>query len=89
PFGGFRGLRNNNNVLLVTNRNKILKDVITRFETDIDKGDNTGSRNYSFLSTSFYFDAYRDDPDFKRVLGKAKKNQEAKMLKYGNIEMPD
>jgi tetratricopeptide (TPR) repeat protein len=81
--------RKNNNVLLVTNRNKILKDVITRFETEIDKGDNTGSSNYSFLSTSYYFDAYRDDPDFKRVLEKAKKNQEAKMKKYGNIEMPE
>jgi TolB-like protein/class 3 adenylate cyclase/Flp pilus assembly protein TadD len=81
--------RNNLNVLLVTNRNKILKDVIKRIETAIDEGYNTWESNYSFLSTSFYFDAYRNDPDFKRVLEKARKNQEAKMQKYGNIEMPD
>lgn len=81
--------RNNFDVLLITNRNKILKDVITRIEVEIDKGDNSRSRNYSFLSTSFYFDAYRNDPDFKRVVEKAKKNQEAKMQKYGNIEMPE
>ena len=81
--------RNNIYVLLASNRNKILKDVSKQIETRIDKGNNTFESNYSFLSTSFYFDAYRNDPDFKRVLEKARKNQEAKMQKYGNIEMKE
>jgi len=81
--------RNYITVLLTTNRNKVLKDVIKRIETEVEKGNNTGDNSYDFLANSYYFDAYRNDPDFKRLLAKAKKNQEAKMLKYGNIEMPD
>ena len=81
--------RNNIMILLASNRNKVLKDVIMQIETRVENGDNTGSSNYDFLSHSFYFDAYRNDPDFIRALAKAKKNHDTYMLKYGNIEMPE
>ena len=74
------------NMILILNRNKILKDVIERLEIEIDKGNNRYTFNYDFLRTSYYFDAYRNDPNFKRVLAKAKKNQEKNLNKYGNIE---
>ena len=80
--------RNNVYVLLASNRDKILKDVIKKIETRIDNGNNTFESNYDFLST-LYFDAYRKDPDFKRVVEKARKNHEAKMQKYGNIDVPE
>lgn len=77
--------RNDIFILLASNRNKVLKDVIKRLEEVVEKGDNT----YDWLSNSIYFDAYRENPDFKRVLAKAKKNHESKLLKYGNVEIPD
>jgi len=43
----------------------------------------------SFLSISYYFDAYRENPDFKRALVKAKKNYEANLLKYGKNEISE
>jgi TolB-like protein/class 3 adenylate cyclase len=82
-------VRNDISILLATNRNKVLKDVIKRLEVEIDKGNNSFDYNYDWLASSYYFDAYREDSDFKRVLAKAKKNQEAKLLKYGKIDIPD
>lgn len=77
--------RNNNLILLISNRNKVLKDVLLRIEEGIDKGDS----NYNWLSNSDFFDVYRKDPEFKRILEKAKKVHENNVEKYGNIEMPD
>jgi len=84
-----QGQKDNIYIRLASNRGKVLKDVIKEIETEVDNGNNRGEYSYDFLSHSFYLDAYRNDPDFKRVLEKAKKNHDAKMLKYGNIEMPD
>ena len=77
--------RDDNSVLLYSNRNKILKDVLVRIEKGVDNGIN----NYNSLSNSNLFDVYRKDPDFKRILEKAKKNYDANLLKYGNIEIPE
>lgn len=73
-------------ILLATNRNKILKNIIKELEKEIDNITIHPLWNYDFLATSFWFDAYRSDIDFKRVLAKAKKKQEATYLKYGKIE---
>ena len=81
--------RNDIYILLAANRNKVLKDVIKRLEEEIDKGNNSFSYDYNWLASSSYLDVYRGDPDFKRVLAKAKKNYEANLLKYGKIEIPD
>lgn len=77
--------RKDNLILLYSNRNKILKDVLIRIEKGVDNGNN----NYNWLSNSNYFDVYRKDPDFKRMLEKAKKNYDANLLKYGTIDIPD
>ncbi len=58
-------------------------------EAEVDKRDNTGIYSYDWLATSHYFDVYREDPDFKRVLTKAKRNYEDNLLKYGKIEIAD
>ncbi len=76
---------NNILVLLNSNRNKILKDVLVRIEKGVDNGIN----DYNSLNNSNLFDVYRKDPDFKRILEKAKKNHEVNVLKYGNIVMPE
>jgi adenylate cyclase len=81
--------RNDIYILLAANRNKVLKDVIKRLEAEIEKGNNVLLYNYDWLATSYYFDVYREDPDFKRVLTKAKKIHENNLLKYGKIEIPD
>ncbi len=77
--------RNDNLVQLYSNRNKILKDVLARIE----KGVDTGNNNYNWLSNANLFSVYRKDPDFKRILEKAKKNYEANKLKFGNINIAD
>lgn len=74
-------------ILLATNRNKILKDIIKEIESGIDQGASDGLYSYNVLNTSPDFNAYREDPDFKRMLAKAKKLLDAKVLKYGNIEV--
>jgi hypothetical protein len=66
-----------------------VKEVLKQSEAWLDEGHADGMGSYDLLTTSFYFDAYREDPDFKRILAKAKKLQEANMLKYGNIEIPE
>jgi len=76
-------------ILLATNRNKVVKEVLKQSEAWIDAGNADGLGSYDLLTTSFYYDAYREDPDFKRILAKAKKLQETNMLKYGNIEIPE
>ena len=81
--------RNEDDILLALNRKKVLKDVIKRIETEIDKGINSSQSDYHWLLNSWFFDAYREDTDFKRVLAKAKKNYETNLLKYGKIEIPD
>ncbi len=81
--------KNNTYILLASNRNKVMKDVIHRIEAEVERGNNTEENNYDFLSHSYYFDAYRNDPDFKRVLAKAKINHDTNMSKYGNIEIPE
>ena len=81
--------RNEPLILLATNRNKVVKDVIKQLETEIDNASKTPDWKYEFLRSSYYYDAYRSDPDFKRVLAKAKKNYEANLLRYGKIELPD
>lgn len=76
-------------ILLATNRNKILKDIIKQLESGVDQGFSDGLYSYDFMAHSPDLDAYREDPDFKRMVAKAKKLQEDKMQKYGNIEIPE
>jgi len=76
-------------ILLAANRHKVLKDVIKRLDVEIEKGNNTGVNSYDFLTSSYYFNAYREDRDFKRVLAKAKKNYDEYLSKYGKIEIPE
>ncbi len=81
--------RNDILILLAGNRHRVLKDVIKRLEAEIEKGNNSGEYSYDWLANSYYFDAYRKDPDFKRVLAKAKKNHDEYLSKYGKIEIPE
>jgi len=81
--------RNDIMILLAANRKKVLKDVIKRIEEEIEKGNKIELYNYDFLTNSYYFDAYRKDPDFKRVLAKAKKNHDEYLSKYGKIKIPE
>jgi TolB-like protein/class 3 adenylate cyclase len=80
---------NDEDIRLAMNREKILKDVIKRRELQVDKGNNNFKNDYHWLLNSWFFDAYKNDTDFKRVLAKAKKNYEINLLKYGKIEMPE
>ncbi len=73
--------RYDNLVLLYTNRNKISKELLARIEKRVDNGSN----NFNWLNNINLFNVYRKDPDFKRLLEKAKKNYDANLLKYGNI----
>jgi adenylate cyclase len=81
--------RNTPLILLATNRNKVLKDIIKQLESGVDQGFSDGLYSYDFMAYSPELVAYREDPDFKRMLAKAKKLYEANLQKYGNIEIPE
>ena len=82
--------RNEPLILLVVNGNKIVKEVIRQLEKEMDNPIvRAPDWKYEFLNSSFYYDAYRSDPDFKRVLAKSKRNYDALFLKYGKIELPE
>ena len=74
-------------ILLAADHNKVSKDLIKRLDAEIEMGKNLVRYNYDWLENSFYFDSYRADPDFKRLLAKAKKLYDSNLLKYGNIKI--
>ncbi|HEY1112158.1 MAG TPA: hypothetical protein VGE66_01295, partial [Chitinophagaceae bacterium] len=76
-------------VQLAAHPNQVLKEVLKRLEEQIDKGNNRAVFSYDFLSTGYYFDVYRSDADYQRILAKAKKNHDRYLSKYGRIEIPE
>lgn len=76
-------------VLLVANQKKASEEVIRKMELEVEKKYQFDLVDYDFLTHAYYFDVYRDRPDFKRILWKAKKKEEEYLSKYGQIDIPD
>jgi adenylate cyclase len=84
--------RNFTLILLLTNRNKILPEIITRLDKNLENrklGDRFENINYDVLKNSIYWKQYQADPDFKKILAKAKKLHDTYLEKYGVIELLD
>lgn len=72
---------------LLTNSNKVSKNVLNRLEAGVDEGSWDRIYKYDFLKTAYYFDAYRSNADFKRILAKAKKVQDDNLVKYEKFDV--
>lgn len=81
--------RHNPFAVLWVNRNKISKDILDALTDAVQKQDEQDFTNYDFLRNSHFFGAYRNDPDFKKILAKAKQNQKANILTYENFDVSD
>jgi TolB-like protein len=71
---------------LLTDSNKVSKNVLNRLEAGVDKGSWERIYKYDFLKTAYYFNAYRNNADFNRILAKAKKVQDDNLLKYEKFD---
>lgn len=76
-------------VVVATNRHRVANSLLQRLEAEVDKGINIDAYSFDFLSRSPYYDVYRADPRFKRILAKARKNHERYLRKYGGIRIPE
>ena len=74
---------------MTLNQNKILKDLIVRVDKSFDqrKIGNDFPWNYDVLKNYRFLKQYQEDPDFKKLLIKAKIVHDEYMAKYGNIEV--
>jgi len=72
---------------LLTDRSKVSKDILNHLEEGIDKGTPDRIFKYDFLKTAYYFDAYRNNADFEKILAKAKKVKDANLMKYENFDV--
>jgi len=72
---------------LWVNRNKISKGVLDALADGVKKHNEQNFKTYDFLRTSYFFDVYRTNADFKRILARAKQNQDDNLLKYEKFDV--
>lgn len=82
-------LRDNLVILLAANRHRAVPGLLDRLEAEMNKEFKGGIVSFDFLSSSYFFDVYRTEPRFQRILARAQKDHERYQRKYGNIRVPE